>query len=164
MRLSELVNLDKLDFDLDDNRFLIFGKGSKERMGYLNKTTKQALLAYLKYRNTIAGVNAKHERALFLSNRNKRLSIARVKKIVLKAYELAGLDDRDFSTHTLRHTCATLLYRNGVDIKVIQEILGHVQIDTTEIYTHLHNKQVMDAMLGHPMAHFMMDNALSYVA
>lgn len=164
LRLSELANLDILDFDLDENKFLIFGKGSKERIGYLNKITKDALLKYLKYRNNIGGINAKHDRALFLSNEHKRISVSRVQKIVLKAFELANLNDRNFTTHTLRHTCATLLYRNGTDIKVIQEILGHVQIDTTEIYTHLHNKQVMEAMLGHPMAHFMMSNALSYTA
>ena len=68
----------------------------------------------------------------------------------------------NISPHTLRHTCATLLYRNGTDIKTIKEVLGHVQIDTTEIYTHLYNKQVMDAMLEHPMANFMMADAVGY--
>ena len=162
LRLSELVNLNILDFDFNENKFLIFGKGSKERVGYLNEPTKNSILEYLKYRKNIGGINSKHDRALFLSNRNKRISETRVQEIVLKGFELAGLYDRKFSTHTLRHTCATLLYRNGTDIKVIQELLGHVQIDTTEIYTHLHNKQVMDAMLGHQMAHFMMNDALAY--
>lgn len=162
LRRSELVNLNILDFDFNDNKFLIFGKGSKERVGYLNETTKNAILKYLKYRKNISGVNSKDDRALFLSNKHKRIGVKRVRKIVQKAFEQSNLNDRNFTTHTLRHTCATLLYRNGTDIKVIQELLGHVQIDTTEIYTHLYNKQLMDAMLGHPMAHFMMNDALSY--
>lgn len=164
LRLSELANLNILDLNIKEKSFLIFGKGNKERIGYLNDITIKVLEKYLEYRNTIAGANSKHDKALFLSNQNKRLSVTRIKEIILKAYELAGLDERGFSTHTLRHTCATLLYRNGTDIKVIQELLGHVQVDTTEIYTHLHNKQVMDAMLNHPMAHFMMCNALSYAS
>lgn len=70
----------------------------------------------------------------------------------------------NFCVHTLRHTCATLLYRNGIDIRTIQELLGHVQIDTTEIYTHLYDKNVMDVMLGHPLGKFMMADAKALCA
>lgn len=164
LRLSELVNLDISDLDMEYRKFSILGKGNKERTGYLNKKTFEALEKYLKYRKSISGVNSKHDKALFLSNRNRRISRSQVKDIVLKAYELAGLNNKKYSTHTLRHSCATLLYRSGADIKVIKELLGHVKIDTTERYTHLHNEQVKDAMMNHPMAHFMMNNALSYSA
>ena len=162
LRLSELINLDIDDLSIDERRFLIFGKGSKERTGYLNDITLNALNKYLDYRKKITNIRKKDENALFISKWHRRISTAQVKKIVIKALELAELQDKKYSTHTLRHTCATLLYRNGTDIKVIQELLGHVQIDTTEIYTHTHNKQVMDAMLEHPMANFMMADAVGY--
>ena len=156
--------MDLDDLNLDERRFLIFGKGSKERTGYLNDITLNALKKYLDYRKTLTNIRKKDENALFISEWNKRIGVSQVKNIVLKTLNLAGKKKKKYSTHTLRHTCATLLYRNGTDIKVIQELLGHVQIDTTEIYTHTHNKQVMDAMLGHPMAHFMIDDALAYTA
>ena len=76
-----------------------------------------------------------------------------------KAYKLARINNEDYCVHTLRHTCATLLYRSGIDIRTIQALLGHVQIDTTEIYTHLHDQEVMDAMLGHPLSQFKMADA-----
>ncbi len=92
--------------------------------------------------------------ALFVSNYKTKLCKRQIRNVVKEAYNKANIDGTHYSTHTLRHTCATLLYRNGTDIKTIKELLGHVQIDTTEIYTHLYNKQVLDAMLGHPMAEF----------
>ena len=94
----------------------------------------------------------------------KNNKIFNYEKIIKKAYKLAEIDDEDYCVHTLRHTCATLLYRNGIDIRTIQELLGHVQIDTTEIYTHLHDQEVMDAMLDHPLSQFKMANALEYCA
>ncbi len=97
-----------------------------------------------------------------MSNQNVRLSKRQIRTIVKESYKKAGLDETKYATHTLRHTCATLLYRNGTDIRTIQEVLGHVQIDTTEIYTHLYNKQVMDAMLEHPMSDFMIADAVGY--
>lgn len=102
--------------------------------------------------------------ALFLSNYNKRLCVSSIKRLVKQAYMLAGLDEKQYSAHTLRHTCATLLYRNGIDIKTIQEILGHVQVDTTEIYTHLHNEKVQQAMLGHPLSKFKIADAIAFCA
>ena len=76
----------------------------------------------------------------------------------------AEINDENYCVHTLRHTCATLLYRNGTDIRTIQELLGHVQIDTTEIYTHLHDQEVMDAMLDHPLSQYKMANAEAFCA
>ncbi len=75
-----------------------------------------------------------------------------------------GNDENVYTVHTLRHTCATLLYRSGVNIKTIQELLGHVHIDTTEIYTHLDNQEVKDVMFEHPLAQFKMEDALAYCA
>ena len=80
------------------------------------------------------------------------------------AYRKADLDENIYSVHTLRHTCATILYKAGCNIRTIQEILGHVQIDTTEIYTHLHDQEVMDVMLNHPLAQYKMADALAYCA
>lgn len=160
LRLSEVVNLNVNDINLSENRFSIIGKGNKERIGYLNEPTKKALLDYLEIRNNMQVKT----NALFLSIYNKRISEPAVKKIVKRAYTLAGIDKDLYSTHTLRHTCATLLYRNGADIKTIQELLGHVQIDTTEIYTHLYDKEVMNAMLQHPLSQFKMANAMEYCA
>lgn len=82
--------------------------------------------------------------------------------MVKKSYDKAGLNSKKYGVHTLRHTCATILYRIGVDIKIIQEILGHVQVDTTEIYTHLFDKDVMAKMLKHPLSKFMMSDAMSF--
>lgn len=162
LRLSEAANLNIDDLNLPESKFVVIGKGNKERTCYLNKPTKEAIEDYLKYRNKIVIENKKHKDALFISNQNKRLSKRQIRTIVKEAYKKAELDETKYATHTLRHTCATLLYRNGTDIKTIQEVLGHVQIDTTEIYTHLYNKEVMDAMLEHPMSNFMMADAVGY--
>ena len=160
LRLSEVSNLNIDDINLETNTFKIFGKGNKERTAYLNNITKKALETYLNFRKNM---NVKTN-ALFLSNYNKRLSISSIKAIVKQAYSLAGLDEKQYSAHTLRHTCATLLYRNGIDIKTIQELLGHVQVDTTQIYTHLHNEKVQQAMLEHPLSKFKIADAISYCA
>ena len=101
-------------------------------------------------------------KTLFVSRYDLKMSSTGIEKIIKRAYEKAEIDDEDYCVHTLRHTCATLLYRNGVDIRTIQEILGYVQIDTTEIYTHLHDQEIMDAMLDHPLLQFKMANAEAF--
>lgn len=85
-----------------------------------------------------------------------------IKKYSKKAYEKADINSNVYTIHTLRHTCATLLYRSGIDIKIIKELLGHVRIDTTEIYTHLHDEDVMNALQTHSLSSFMMKDALNY--
>lgn len=165
LRLSEVVNLNISDFKLDNNTFTIFGKGNKERTGYLNKSTKNALQKYLDIRNTLDVESKKDKDALFLTTwrrKLKRLEPKGIQKLVKKALFNAGLEDKHYTTHSLRHTCATLLYRNGIDIKVIKELLGHVRIDTTEIYTHLYDKDVEREMLNHPLAKFKIRDALNY--
>lgn len=159
LRLSEVSNLNIDDIELNENRFKIFGKGNKERTGYLNENTKKALEDYLSIRKNITA----ETNSLFLSNFNKRISATTIRRIVKIAYLLANIDNKTYSVHTLRHTFATLLYRAGIHIKTIQSLLGHVRIDTTEIYTHLYNKDVEDAMLCHPLSKFKIANAIEYV-
>lgn len=162
LRLSELKNLNIDDLDLIDNKFTIIGKGSKERTGYINDITRKALDEYLKIRDKL---NPKNQ-ILFVNRYGSKMSSTGIEKIVKRAYKRAGINyqEGDYCVHTLRHTCATLLYRTGADIKIIQEILGHVQIDTTEIYTHLHDQEVMNAMLEHPLSQFKMANAEAFCA
>lgn len=148
----------------DENKFTIIGKGNKERMCYLNQMTKEAILKYLEIRNNVSVDNKKDKQILFLSNRNRKLGRNTIKQIVKRAYTKAGLDPDSYSVHTLRHTCATLLLKNGTDIKIIQEILGHSRVETTQIYTHIYNKNVEKAMLEHPLAKFKMEDALAFVS
>lgn len=123
-----------------------------------------AMLHNLKIRDNSHDNNKKHNNALFLTFYGYRMSQFTINKIVKRAYRKAELDENVYTVHTLRHTCATLLYRSGVNIKTIQELLGHVHIDTTEIYTHLDNQEVKDVMFEHPLAQFKMEDALAYCA
>lgn len=164
LSVSELKNLNITDFNFSNDIFTIFGKGNKERTGYLNKSTKEALEKYLEIRNTIQPKSQKDKDALFLSNKRVRICTRAIELAIDKAYEKAGLDKKVYTVHTLRHTCATLMYKNGIDIKTIKEVLGHVRIDTTEIYTHLHNEDVMIAMFEHPLSQFKMANAEAFCA
>ena len=160
LRLSELKNLSIDDLDLDNGKFSIIGKGNKERIGYINKMTKKAIEEYLRIRDNFSPKT----KTLFVSKYGSKMSSTAIEKIIKKAYKLSGINDENYCVHTLRHTCATLLYRNGTDIRTIQELLGHVQIDTTEIYTHLHDQEVMDAMLDHPLSQYKMANAEAFCA
>ena len=162
LRLSELQNLKMTDINFKENKFSVIGKGNKERTCYLNKMSKDALLKYLEIRKDINVINKKDNQIVFLSHYNKRLGRNTIKQIVKRAYEKSGVDQSLYSVHTLRHTCATILLQNGVDIKVIQELLGHSRIETTQIYTHIYNKNVEEAMLEHPLSKFKMKDALAF--
>lgn len=164
LRLSEIKNLNIKDTSLTDNKFTIIGKGNKERTNYLNLKTKDALMKYLKIRDNFSKNNKNDDKTLFLTCYGYRMSQFTINKIVKRAYRKANLDDKVYTVHTLRHTCATILYRAGVNIKTIQELLGHVQIDTTEIYTHLNDQEVKEVMLNHPLAQFKIADALAYCA
>lgn len=164
LRLSEIKNLNIKDISLTDNKFTIIGKGNKERTNYLNLKTKEALMKYLKIRDNFSKNNKNDDKTLFLTCYGYRISQFTINKIVKRAYRKANLDDKVYTVHTLRHTCATILYRAGVNIKTIQELLGHVQIDTTEIYTHLNDQEVKEVMLNHPLAQFKIADALAYCA
>ncbi|MCX8131833.1 MAG: tyrosine recombinase XerC [Clostridia bacterium] len=150
MRLSELVGINLNN--IKNNTLTIIGKGNKERTVYLNNACIKAIEEYLKVRS-VEGV--KDRNALFLSERKQRICNNMVQRIVKRYIIEAGLDPQRYSTHKLRHTAATLMYRYGnVDIRALQEILGHESISTTEIYTHLDNKQLKDAVDSNPLANF----------
>ena len=92
------------------------------------------------------------EEALFLSSRNQRISRSTVHALVKKHLAQAGLDPSQYSTHKLRHTAATLMLQNGVDVKAVQEVLGHEHLNTTEIYTHIDNEDLRVAAKANPLS------------
>lgn len=152
MRLSELVGINLSDFDLKSGSLRLLGKGNKERIIYLNSACKDSIDKYLTERNSIKNIVDKS--ALFLSYpTGKRLGARRVQLIVSDMLKLAGLDNMGLSTHKLRHTAATLLYQQGhVDILVLKELLGHVNVGTTEIYTHVSNEKVKESVAKNPLS------------
>ncbi len=151
MRVSELVGIDLPD--IRDDTLKLLGKGNKERIVYLNDACKMALDEYLKVRKVPENCSREDRNALFLSNRGKRLTTRRVEQIVETSLAQAGLDGKGISPHKLRHTAATIMFQHGgVDIRVLQEILGHENLGTTEIYTHISNKQLQDAAVSSPLS------------
>ena len=150
MRLSELVGISLGDIDRDLRSLRVIGKGSKERMIYLNDACKAAIVDWLKVRATL---EIKEKNALFISSRGTRISKQMVQTVVYKYLDLAGLGNRKLSTHKLRHTAATLMYQEGgVDVRVLKDILGHEQLNTTQIYTHVSNEQMEEAMTKNPLS------------
>lgn len=150
MRLSELVGLNLSDIK-SDGSIKILGKGNKERVIYLNNACAEALNAYLLVRPN-EGVPANYKNALFISRNKRRISNKTVQHIVKSYLEKAGLGDMGYSTHKLRHTAATLMYQQGhVDVRVLKDILGHSNLGTTQIYTHVANKQIEDAINANPL-------------
>ncbi len=148
MRLAELVSIDYNDIKADGS-LIITGKGNKERTVYLNQACINAITAYMKKRPN-DGVK---DRALFLSSRNQRISPKTVQHIVYTNLDKAGLGDRGLSVHKLRHTAATLMYQHGnVDVLLLKEILGHENLGTTEIYTHLANDATKKAIESNPLS------------
>jgi len=151
MRLSELIGLNISDINFDENLVRVLGKGNKERTIYLNPACIDALVKYLEIRK--ANQRAVNEPALFISNQNKRISKRRVQQIVEKTLFDAGLDGKGITTHKLRHTAATLMYKyGGADFLTLKDVLGHCSTSTTEIYTHLDNTIVREAFEGNPLA------------
>ena len=124
------------------------GKGNKVRIVYLNDACKAALARYLAVRRPIVG---RDQNALFLSSRNQRISRSNVHALVKKHLSQAGLDSSQYSSHKLRHTAATLMLQNGVDVKAVQEVLGHEHLNTTEIYTHIDNEALRVAARANPL-------------
>lgn len=147
LRLSELVGINIEDIDFNDCKMTVIGKGNKERTIYLNKACMIALNDYISSRpprNLIKHDNKNSDKALFLSEQKKRISNRTVQAIISKELQAAGLGSKQLSVHKLRHTAATLMYQYGdVDIRALQELLGHQSISTTEIYTHVANEQVV---------------------
>lgn len=147
MRLSELVSIDYNDIKADGS-LVITGKGNKERTVYLNNACLKAIADYMKKRPN-DGVK---DKALFLSSRNQRISPKTVQHIVYENLDKAGLGDRGLSVHKLRHTAATLMYQHGnVDLLLLKEILGHENLGTTEIYTHITQDAAKKAIDSNPL-------------
>lgn len=156
MRLSELVGININDINFDECKMTVIGKGNKERTIYLNKSCMVAINDYLSSRplqSLIKKDSKNSDKALFLSEQKQRISNRTVQAIINKELKLAGLDAKNLSVHKLRHTAATLMYQYGeVDIRALQELLGHQSISTTEIYTHVSNEQVRNAVESNPLS------------
>lgn len=154
MRLSELVGINIKDIDFNECKLNVIGKGNKERTIYLNKACMNAIDGYLNIRPK-EKIQYNSKDALFLSERRERISNRTVQYIVKQELLKAGLDINKYSVHKLRHTAATLMYKYGnVDIRALQELLGHTSISTTEIYTHVDNEQVRNAVESNPLSNF----------
>lgn len=150
MRLAELVTINLGDFRNDTIR--IMGKGGKERLVYLNDACRDALGHYIKARAALPKLVDKE--ALFVSKRTgRRLTARRVEQIVARCLQSAGLSGRGYSPHKLRHTAATLMYQYGnVDMLALKEILGHENVSTTQIYTHINQQKLRDAVAASPLS------------
>ncbi|MCL1881389.1 MAG: tyrosine-type recombinase/integrase [Oscillospiraceae bacterium] len=162
MRLSELVGLNIQDFkrekspNSDDFIYYInvHGKGDKERVIYLNAACVTAFEVYIEKRTELS---LRHEelnrdKALFISKKLRRISARQVEQVISDRLKACGLDGLGFSVHKLRHTAATLMYRNGVDIRVLKEVLGHESLATTQIYTQVANEQMRQAVNNNPLS------------
>jgi len=150
MRLSELCGLNLADIHKNDT-MRIRGKGSKERTVYLNDACKAALRRYLPTRPQ-EGLRAEDRDAVFISRNKRRLNPRTVELMLEKYLAMCGLDGRGYSVHKLRHTAATLMYQNDVDVLQLKEILGHENLSTTQIYTHVLDKQLRAAVEANPLA------------
>ena len=147
LRISELVGLNKTDVRGDQLRVLC--KCNNERMLYLNDACQKALADWITERDTLTLVD---QNALFVTLQNRRrISTAAVHKLVKKHLAAAGLDSSQYSSHKLRHTAATLMLQNGVDVRTLQEVLGHDHLNTTQIYTHVDNDDLRAAAKANPL-------------
>lgn len=161
MRLSELVGINLSDIDREMRYVRVLGKGNKERIVYLNDACRASIGDYLKLRAAQSD-KIVDKNALFLSSRGgKRIGNSMVQKVVEKYLALAGLEYKNYSVHKLRHTAATLMYRQGgVDVLTLKEILGHEQLSTTQIYTHVSNEAVEAAAGKNPLASVTKENVV----
>lgn len=148
LRISELVSLNISDITADSLR--VFGKGGKERIVFLNNACVAAINDYLEIRKTVSC----NTPAFFVSSRRERISKSTVHNLVKKHISAAGLDSTKYSAHKLRHTAATLMLQSGVDVRTLQELLGHEHLNTTQIYTHVESESLRDAAERSPLAGF----------
>lgn len=149
LRLSELVGINISNINFEKRTLRIIGKGNKERIVFLNNICIEAINSYLVVRPT--DVEYSDKDALFISSKNRRISNRMVEILAKKYFKAADIDATRYSPHKLRHTAATIMYKEGnVDIKTLQEILGHVSISTTQIYTHINSQDMKDAADNNP--------------
>ena len=147
IRRSELVGLNLTD--VYDDRIRVVGKGNKERIVYMGASCRKSIDEYLVERNKIV---LSDNRALFGSRDKNRISVTAVHRLVKKHLLEAGMDSTQFSAHKLRHTAATLMLSNGVDLKTLQEVLGHENLNTTQIYTHVESTELKIAAEANPLS------------
>lgn len=147
IRRSELVGLNITD--VYEDRIRVVGKGNKERFVYFGSACRKAIDAYMIERNKLVLTD---NRALFGSRNGNRISVSAVHRLVEKALLQAGLDATQFSAHKLRHTAATMMLSGGVDVKTVQEVLGHENLNTTQIYTHIENTELKIAAEANPLS------------
>lgn len=151
LRLAELCSLNIGDIKADGT-MTVTGKGNKERLVYLNEACREAIKDYLSVRPN-ENLPYPHQNALFVSRNHRRISPKTVQHIVKTHLNNAGLGGQGFSTHKLRHTAATLMYQHGqVDIRVLKDILGHSNLGTTQIYTHVSDTQIKNAIDSNPLS------------
>lgn len=156
LRLSELVGINLKNINFEKRSLRVIGKGNKERLVYLNDLCINAIKNYLEVRPEV--VVQSDMDALFISSQGRRISNRMVEILAKKYFEKAGLDYELYSPHKLRHTAATLMYRDGnVDIRTLQELLGHTSLATTQIYTHIKNDDLKDAADSNPLANIKID-------
>jgi site-specific recombinase XerD len=148
LRVSELVSLNLTD--VYDDHVRVLGKGNKERVVFFAEGCREALDDYLAVRDN-GKIHEDAQNALFISSVNRRITSRGVEQMVDKKLLMAGLDASRYSPHKLRHTAATLMLKNGVDTRALQEVLGHSNLNTTQIYTHLDNTQLHEAAMANPI-------------
>ncbi|NCE64195.1 tyrosine recombinase XerC [Pseudoflavonifractor sp. 524-17] len=146
MRISELVSLNLSD--IHENQLRVLGKGNKERVLFLNDACRQALDDWLEERSHSGAADPN---ALFITRRHTRMTKDAVHYMVKQRLKKAGLDSTLYSSHKLRHTAATLMLQNGVDVRTLQEVLGHDNLNTTQIYTHVDNENLRVAAQANPL-------------
>ena len=147
IRRSELVGLNMSD--VYEDRIRVVGKGNKERFVYFGTPCRKAIDSYMEVRKNMILTD---NRALFGSRNGNRISVSAVHRLVEKALKQAGLDASQFSAHKLRHTAATMMLSGGVDVKTVQEVLGHENLNTTQIYTHIENTELKLAAMANPLS------------
>ena len=151
MRLSELVSINLSDIGSDF--ITITGKGNKQRNLYLNDACKNAINDYLTNERNFNNLTDDARKALFVSQKGTRMTPRAMQYVVEKRLNAAGLSDKKYSTHKLRHTAATMMHKyGGVDIRVLQDVLGHENLGTTQIYTHIDSEQIKNAVESNPIA------------
>lgn len=151
MRLSELCGIDVAK--IREDTLYIIGKGNKERTVYLNDACLNSISNYLLVRDASKVTIETEKDALFISSKNRRINKRTVELLVKKYANMAGLNDNKYTPHKLRHTAATLMYKHGnVDIRSLQQILGHENVSTTQIYTHVDNEQLREAVKSNPLS------------
>lgn len=149
LRVSEMAGLNYTDIR-SDNTMRVVGKGNKERVVYLNKACIDAVNEYKKVRPVD---DIKDKKAMFISRNHQRMSVKTIQAMVYKYLEKIGLNAQGYSCHKLRHTAATLMYQHGgVDVRVLKDVLGHENLGTTEIYTHLSSEQMKNASESNPLS------------